>query len=249
MSVLLNEERARAILLDIEGTTTPVEYVIQILFPYAHNHAMEFLQQHHSTVEVSTDIDGLRKEYEIDLQHGLNPPVWRDDSANSELDSIVAFVHWLMDRDRKSTALKSLQGKIWEAGYRSGEFLGEVYADVPFAFSRWHMQRKDICIFSSGSVLAQKLLFAHTTAGDLTPFIRQYFDTTAGAKTEAESYHRIAAAVGLRPPEIIFLSDVITELDAARSAGMQTALCVRPGRPQPDKYRDPIIHTFDEISP
>ena len=160
----------------------------------------------------------------------------------------MAYVHWLMDRDRKSTGLKSLQGKIWEAGYRSGELRGQVYADVVPAFARWQEQNKQITIFSSGSVLAQKLLFSTTPAGDLTRFIRAYFDTTIGPKREAESCRRIAVALGLPPSEILFLSDVDAELDAARAAGIEIALCVRPGNPEAATCGHPLIHIFDEVA-
>ena len=153
-----------------------------------------------------------------------------------------------MDRDRKSTGLKSLQGKIWEAGYRSGELRGEVYEDVPRAFARWKEQQRIIAIFSSGSVLAQRLLFAHSTAGDLTGYLQAYFDTTTGAKQEAESHRRIAEALQSQPPEILFLSDVVAELDAARLAGMQTALCVR-AELSPPAGAHPVIHAFDEVFP
>lgn len=268
----------RLILLDIEGTTTPIDFVYKVLFPYARHHVNEFLLRHHHSADVRAAIEGLRKEHAADAEQGLNPPLWpvaapsehpglprsrsrgqaptaateQDNSQNSTLgpiESVVAYVHWLMDRDRKSTALKSLQGKIWEAGYQSRELRGEVYADVPPAFSRWRSQGKDICIFSSGSVLAQKLLFAHTSAGDLTRFIREYFDTTTGAKTEPNSYRRVATALRLPPAEILFVSDVLAELDAAKVAGMETALCVRPGRHEPDSSTHPVIHTLDEVFP
>jgi len=126
---------------------------------------------------------------------------------------------------------------------------GEVYADVPAALSRWREQKKQICIFSSGSVLAQKLLFAHTTEGDLTKFIKDCFDTEIGPKTEPESYCHISVALGLLPQDILFVSDTMTELNAAKVTGMKTLLCVRPGRERPPAVTHPIIETFDEIFP
>jgi len=153
-----------------------------------------------------------------------------------------------MERDRKSTPLKSLQGMIWESGYQTGEIRGQVYDDVPPSLKRWHDVGKTICIFSSGSVLAQKLLFAHTTAGDLTKFIRAYFDTRIGSKTDMESYQQIAGALEITPAAIIFVSDVSAELDAARRAGMQTLLCMRPGnRPQPATSTHEVIKDFDAV--
>lgn len=239
----------RAILLDIEGTTTPVEFVYDVLFPYARHHVREFLREHYGSAEVRADIERLRNDHAADAAEKVGPSGWRDDSVENQLESAVVYVHWLMDRDSKSTALKSLQGKIWEAGYRAGKLRGQVYDDVPPAFARWQRQKKDIAIFSSGSVLAQKLLFSTTEAGDLTRFIREYFDTSTGAKKEAESYRQIAGALGRPPSEILFLSDVTAELDAAQTARMQTALCVRPGRPEPPSSAHPVIHSFDEISP
>jgi enolase-phosphatase E1 len=150
-----------------------------------------------------------------------------------------------MDRDRKSTGLKSLQGKLWAEGYRTGDLQGVVFPDVPPALSRWREQGKEIAIFSSGSVQAQRDLFAHSTAGDLTGFIQAYFDTTTGPKTVAESYARIAAALGRSPSDILFLSDVAAELDAAQAAGLQTALCVRtPGSATPTGGHA-VIQAFD----
>jgi enolase-phosphatase E1 len=152
-----------------------------------------------------------------------------------------------MDQDRKSTGLKSLQGKIWEEGYRAGDLRGEVYPDVPPALERWRRQGIDVAIFSSGSVQAQRSLFTSTAAGDLTRFIRAYFDTTTGAKTAPDSYARIAAALQRSPSEVLFLSDVGAELDAARTAGMRTALCVRTPASPPSTVAHPVIHAFDEL--
>jgi len=243
-----SDAQARAILLDIEGTTTPVDFVYQTLFPFARRHVKEFLAAYSMYEAVQADIARLREEHAAESSDQPLLPAWRDDSLEAQLESAVAYVHWLMDRDRKSTGLKSLQGKIWEAGYRSGELRGEVYEDVPQAFARWKEQRKIIAIFSSGSVLAQQLLFAHSTAGDLTGFIQAYFDTTTGAKREAESYRRIAEALQSQPSEVLFLSDVVAELDAARLAGMRTALCVR-AEPSPPSGAHPVIRTFDEVFP
>ncbi len=165
------------------------------------------------------------------------------------MKSVVEYLEWLTDRDRKSAPLKSLQGRIWEEGYKRGELRGQVFDDVPRALQRWQKQKKNICIFSSGSVLAQELLFAHTTAGDLTQHISHYFDTSTGGKTDTQTYQAIAIVLQRSPREIAFLSDVTTELDAAKSAGMQTLLCRRPGnRPQPSSTHL-VICTFDEVLP
>jgi enolase-phosphatase E1 len=153
-----------------------------------------------------------------------------------------------MDQDRKSTGLKSLQGKIWEEGYRSGELKGEVYPDVLPALESWRRQGIDVAIFSSGSVQAQRSLFRNSTAGDLTRFIRAYFDTTTGPKREPESYARIAAALERPPSLVLFLSDITAELDAALNAGMQTGLCIRTPGETPAAGVHQVVRVFDDIA-
>ena len=248
IAALLNET-VRTILLDIEGTTTPLDFVYTVLFPYARSHSEQFLKQHRLSRDVRADLAALRQENLADTRLGLNPPPLRHDAPEAELASQVAYITWLIAHDRKSTALKSLQGKIWQEGYRSGQLQGQVFDDVPRALKRWQEGKRNTCIFSSGSVLAQRLLFAHTKAGDLTPHISRYFDTTTGAKTDTPSYHKIASALLRSPSEIVFISDVTTELDAAALAGFETLLCERPGnRPQPaSKHR--LIRSLEEVFP
>ena len=194
----------------------------------------EFLDRHGAEPEVEADIALLRAEHAAET----SPP---------PMASVTAYVRWLMDRDSKSTSLKSLQGKIWEQGYQAGELRGEVYPDVPLALERWRGQGIEVAIFSSGSVQAQRNLFANALAGDLTRFIRAYFDTTTGPKTAAQSYARIAATLERSPPDVLFLSDVSAELDAAQAAGMRTTLCVRGPEAAMPATGHPIIHTFDEV--
>lgn len=230
-----------AILLDIEGTTTPISFVHDVLFTYARDHVRDYLVQH--STELADDIAQLREEHTRDVSTGAEPP-----SVTNEPDSIAAYVHWLIDRDRKSTGLKSLQGKIWREGYANGTLRAQVFSDVRPAFARWHKADVRISIFSSGSALAQKLLFAHTEDGDLTTFITDYFDTNIGPKGDPDSYRRIATKMRLQAHEILFISDVVTELEAARAAGMETRLSIRAGnQPQPDPDRFQIIHTLDEV--
>ena len=232
---------ARGILLDIEGTTTPIAFVHDVLFTYARNHVRDYLVQHAS--EVTDDVACLRDEHQRDVDSGAQPP-----PLTSDADSITTYVHWLIDRDRKSTGLKSLQGKIWREGYVNGTLKAQVFSDVRPAFERWHKAGLKISIFSSGSVLAQQLLFAHTDDGDLTTFISEYFDTKVGAKGDAESYRQIAQKMDLPAQEILFISDVVAELEAATAAGMETRLSIRPGnQPQPAPERFQIIHTLDEV--
>ena len=220
----------RAILLDIEGTTTPIAFVHDVLFSYAREHVREFL----SANSAADDIALLRAEHAVDVEEGRNPPPLP-----------AEYVEWLIALDRKSTGLKSLQGKIWRQGYENGALKSQVFADVAPAFQRWRARGLRISIFSSGSVLAQQLLFAHTEVGDLTRFIDSYFDTRVGKKGEAESYHRIAEAMDLEPEKVLFISDVVAELHAASEAGMRTIMSIRPGNAPQPKY--PSIRSFDEI--
>lgn len=236
----------RAILLDIEGTTTPIDFVFKVLFPYACSHAARFLEQYGSSPDVLEDLDGLRREYLEDTRQGLSPPALKNPH---EAGSFVAYVDWLIEHDRKSTPLKSLQGKIWADGYASGKLRSQVFDDVPPALKRWRAQNRRIAIFSSGSILAQKLLFGHTAAGDLTRFLSAYFDTTIGTKTDPKSYEKIARMLERSPAEIVFISDVVRELDGAAEAGLKTLLCERPGNhPQPENTHNEI-RTFDKIFP
>ncbi len=219
----------------------------EVLFPFARKQFKAFIQEHGANKDVRTDLASLWGQYQLDVRQNLDPPSWQGDLSGGELESMVGYVHWLMDQDRKATALKALQGRIWLAGYQSGELKGQVYADVPPAIREWARQKKDICIFSSGSILAQRLLFQSAPSGDLTRFLEAYFDTTTGAKGDPESYRRISAALKVQPSMIVFVSDVVGELDAAESAQMQTVLCVRPGREQPENSGHPVIRTFGEL--
>jgi len=236
----------RAILLDVEGTTTPIDFVFKVLFPYARSQTERFLERYGSLPDVLEDLDGLRQEHLKDTRHGFSPPVLKDPD---EPASLVAYIDWLIERDRKSTPLKSLQGKIWAEGYASGDLRSQVFNDVPPALKRWQKQNRTIAIFSSGSVLAQKLLFAHTTAGDLTRFLSAYFDTTIGTKTDAASYEKIAKKLERSSAEIVFVSDVVSELDGAEAAGFHVLLCERPGNhPQPENAHN-VIRIFSELFP
>jgi enolase-phosphatase E1 len=240
-------KQTTALLLDIEGTTTPIDFVYEILFPYARTHVRAYLANHLSLEELRSDVASLLEENAEDLRRGLDPPLIERSDEYISIDGIAAYVLWLMDRDRKTTALKTIQGKIWDEGYRKGELHSQVFEDVPGAFVRWRQQGKAICIYSSGSVLAQKLLFANTEAGDLTPHISAFFDTSVGPKREIESYRRIASELKLPPREIVFVSDVTAELDAAGEAGLETLLCVRPGNHSQPAGTHATIQSFDQM--
>lgn len=246
---LFDETQVRAILLDIEGTTTPIDFVTKRLFPYASRKLEGFLRAHAADAEVRSLLKDLHAQHELDERNGLKPPNWRDDSAEERLRSSSAYGQWLIARDSKYKPLKALQGKIWQEGYASGELRGEVYADVPAAFARWKRQGKEICIYSSGSVLAQQLLFGSVVTGDLTRHLSAFFDTRVGAKAEPESYKKIAAAVSCEPRQVLFLSDAAKEIEAARAAGMQALLCERTSDSSTAGSRAREIHDFNSIFP
>lgn len=246
---LFDETQVRAILLDIEGTTTPIDFVTKTLFPYASRKLEVFLRENAADAEVRALIKDLHAQQEVDERNGLNPPIWSDDSEGERLRSSAAYGQWLIARDSKCTPLKALQGKIWQQGYASGELKGEVYPDVPVAFERWKRQGKKICIYSSGSVLAQRLLFGSVATGDLTPYISAFFDTQVGAKAEAESYRKITAAISCEPRQILFVSDAVKEIDAARTAGMQALLCEREEHSNVVESSNHVIHDFNHIFP
>ena len=245
----IDESQIRVILLDIEGTTTPINFIYQTLFPYAHRKLEPFLRAHAHDPDTQSLIRELHGQHQADERNGLEPPAWQDHPEQARLRSSVAYGQWLIARDSKCTALKLLQGKIWQQGFRSGELRGEVYPDVPVAFERWRRQKRIICIYSSGSILAQQNLFRTTTSGDLTSYITAFFDTRAGAKSEVESYRKIAASLAHAPQQFLFISDAVKEVEAARSAGMQTILCERDPGSVSSRRRSDAIHSFDDMIP
>ncbi|MGQ0621426.1 MAG: acireductone synthase [Panacagrimonas sp.] len=201
----------KAILTDIEGTTSSIDFVHQTLFPYARRHLRAFLREHSGDVAVQQLIDDVEA-----IEH-------RDLSLN-EVTEVLE--RWIAE-DRKFTPLKTLQGMIWKQGYAAGELKGHVYPDAPAALRRWRARGLQLFVYSSGSVEAQKLIFGHTESGDLTPLFSGYFDTRVGGKRESVSYAAILEQIGLPGSEVLFLSDIGEELDAARVAGLNTCQLVR----------------------
>ena len=235
--------------MDIEGTTTPVEFVFQTLFPYASRKLEPFLLAHSREPEIASILEDLRAQRNDDERNGQNPPVWVNSPEMAWLRSAVAYGQWLIVRDSKCSPLKSLQGKIWHEGFASEELRGEVFPDVPVAFERWRRQKKILCIYSSGSVLAQQNLFRTTVSGDLTAYISIFFDTSVGTKTESDSYKKIAASFSYAPNQFLFISDASKEIDAAQSAGMQAILCERNrGSSRPINAGE-VINSFDGVFP
>lgn len=202
-----------AIVTDIEGTTSSLSFVKDVLFPYARRHIAEYVREHAADPAVRTQLQAVAETVGRRLT---------DEEAVAEL------IRWI-DEDRKATPLKVLQGLIWEAGYRNGDYQGHVYEDAVIALRDWKARGIALYVYSSGSVLAQKLLFGHTAFGDLNPLFSGYFDTTIGGKRETESYRRIANSIGRSPAAILFLSDVREELDAAAAAGLRVWWLVRGG--------------------
>lgn len=200
---------ASAILTDIEGTTSAISFVKDVLFPYAGERLDAYVAAHRNDPVV------IRALSEAAIEIGND-------------EGILAHLHAWIREDRKSTPLKTLQGLIWQAGYENGDLLGHVYPDVPPVLQAWNAAGIELYVYSSGSIVAQKVLFGHTFAGDLTPLFSDHFDTTTGPKREAASYAEILARTGFQAREMLFLSDIEEELDAARVAGLQTARLLRP---------------------
>ncbi len=221
------------ILTDIEGTTSSISFVKDVLFPYARERLPAFVVTHADDPEV---------------QHWLHEAAKEADLVSAGQQEIVdLLVEWI-DADRKSTALKALQGMIWQDGYASGEYRAHVYPEVAAKLRAWQADGKRLYVYSSGSIAAQKLFFGYSEAGDLTPLFSGYFDTTSGPKREAASYARIAAAIGAEPREILFLSDIVEELDAAAAAGLRTTLLARAPSTCPANGRHACVGDFDTVA-
>ncbi|KHS63930.1 haloacid dehalogenase [Pectobacterium brasiliense] len=220
----------KAIVTDIEGTTSDIRFVHSVLFPYARERLADTVRQHGSDPEIAQALDALRQE--------LGQP-----DADSE--TLIAALNQFMDEDRKSTALKQLQGIIWRTGYRNGDFQGHLYPEVATQLAAWQQQGLRLYVYSSGSVEAQQLLFGYSNAGDLRPLFSDYFDTRVGAKRETGSYRTIAQAIGLPAEQLLFLSDIRQELDAAQEAGWHTCQLIRDDADNVSRHRQ--VARFDQI--
>jgi enolase-phosphatase E1 len=224
----------RAILTDIEGTTSSISFVKDVLFPFARERLPTFIETHADKPVV---------------QHWLHEAAREAGLVSATQAEIIALLQRWIDEDRKATPLKALQGMIWEDGYREGAYRAHVYPEVAQRLRDWKAQGIELYVFSSGSVPAQKLLFRHSEAGDLTPLFSGYFDTEIGAKREADSYRRILAVIGQPGAAVLFLSDIVAELDAARAAGMGTTLLARPPSQCPAAAAHPCAPDFNAITP
>jgi len=218
------------VLTDIEGTTTDIRFVHNVLFPYAREHLADYLTAQWGNPEVVAVVKQVRNEL-------------ADQAANKGVITST-LLDWI-DQDKKITPLKTLQGLMWSDGYANGDFTGHLYQDAYEYLTSWHAKGLSLNVFSSGSVNAQKLLFKYSDFGDLTALFDGYYDTNYGHKREPEAYQAIAKAIGVPPEQVLFLSDIQEELDAAKVAGIQTCLLERD-----DKIPDPrhhVVHTFDQI--
>jgi len=221
----------KAILTDIEGTTSAVSFVFDVLFPYAARHLPGFVSEHAAEPAVVEQVEAVRRE---------------SGEPGASVERVVAILLEWIAEDRKATPLKALQGMVWEQGYRAGQLKGHVYPDAVEALRRWHAEGYRLYVYSSGSIQAQKLIFGCSEAGDLSPLFSGYFDTTSGPKREAGSYRRIVEAIGLPAEEVLFLSDVVQELDAAREAGLPTIGLAREGG---ELAGHPTVASFAVIDP
>jgi enolase-phosphatase E1 len=238
------ETKARGILLDIEGTTSSISFVYDVMFPYVRDHVASFLESDWNDPTVQQCLALLAEDLD---QESLE--AWLGGlSVDQQKAKTVQAVMDLMDADVKATGLKQLQGLIWKNGFHRGQLVAHLFADVDSAIRKWSASGVDVRIYSSGSIQAQKLFFGHTVAGNLLDRLSGFYDTTTGPKQEAESYRKIAAEFPCEPSEILFISDVVEELKAAKIAGLQTALSLRPGnKPVEAEHGFAAIESFDEI--
>ncbi|MGA6097045.1 acireductone synthase [Stutzerimonas marianensis] len=221
----------KAILTDIEGTTSAVSFVFDVLFPYAREHLPAFIRAQADKPAVAAQLEAVRQE---------------SGETDADVERVVQILLDWIAIDRKATSLKALQGMVWAEGYRAGELKGHVYPDAVQALRQWHAEGYRLYVYSSGSVQAQKLIFGCAEVGDLTPLFSGYFDTGSGHKRETASYARIAESIGLPAAQVLFLSDVVEELDAARAAGMQTCGLARNGGELPGHT---TVASFSAIDP
>ncbi|KAK7405267.1 hypothetical protein VNO78_06467 [Psophocarpus tetragonolobus] len=242
----------RCIVLDIEGTTTPISFVTEVLFPYARQNVGRHLSLTYDTPYTQADIKLLRSQVQSDLEHGVAGavPIPADNAGKEEIiAALVTNVEAMIKGDRKITALKELQGHMWRTGYENNELKGIVFDDVPEALEKWHNSGIKVYIYSSGSRLAQRLIFGYSNHGDLRKYLSGFFDTVVGNKRETRSYVEISESLGVdKPSDILFVTDVYQEATAAKAAGLKVVISIRPGNaPLPENHGFKMISSFPEI--
>ncbi|GCB60158.1 hypothetical protein scyTo_0011080, partial [Scyliorhinus torazame] len=255
MVVTVVSSAVKVFLLDIEGTTTPISFVKDVLFPYIQENVNGYLHSHWHEEGCQEDVELLRKQAKDDkqLDGAVLIPEWcsgENADKKQAIKTVIDHILWQMSQDMKTTALKQLQGHMWKEAYVRGEVKGEVYKDVAPAIKEWRKAGKKVYIYSSGSVEAQKLLFGYSVEGDLLELFDGHFDTKIGSKVEMESYRRIAQDIGCSTDNILFLTDVTKEARAAEQAGVQVSLVVRPGNAEltEQEMSHSIITSFSELS-
>ncbi|KAI2799634.1 Enolase-phosphatase E1 [Blomia tropicalis] len=246
----IHVQKPKVILCDIEGTTTSITFVKDILFPYVKQTIHQYLYTNFDTDETKLDIALLWEQYLIDKTCGEDLPsidnfMNESEAKTNRIKSVIKYVLWQMDHDKKTTSLKQLQGHIWFDGYECGNLKGHVYDEVPKKFKEWQSNGITIAIYSSGSVLAQKLLFGHTKFGDLTKYIQHYFDTKIGPKREVDSYREICSALQVSPGDVLFLTDIIQEATASISAGIDSIILARDEQTIDSNFK--TIANFDQL--
>lgn len=234
---------AKGVLLDIEGTTSSISFVYDVMFPFVRENLATYLAENWNSPSLQNCLTTLAKQLgENDCE------AWLSASPTDNQRAVFQAVIGLMDADVKATGLKELQGLIWKSGFHSGQMVAHLFEDVADCIKAWRANGLDVRIYSSGSIAAQKLFFGHTLAGDLLDQFSGHYDTTTGSKREASSYTKIASEYGLAAGDILFISDVTEELGAAASAGMQTALSLRTGnKPVPENQEFSTITSFAEL--
>lgn len=242
-SVVFKLASLKHVLLDIEGTVSDIRFVFNVMFPYAKMHMDSYLERHWGDEAVKEAVSQVAKDA------GVPAEAWQSSDSASDIASVASHLQELMAQDSKATGLKGLQGLVWKEGFESGELVAELFSDVLPAIDSWIGQGLKVSIYSSGSVLAQKLFFGYTTQGDLTGRLTSFFDTTTGKKQESASYQKIAEALGVPSGEVLFVSDVAAELTAGMDAGMQVVASVREGnKPLEDSYQGARVTSFAQIA-
>ena len=236
------------LLLDIEGTTCPVSFVSEVLFPYAKQSLSSYLNDHQEDLDLKNILQAAEREWDGDPSP--DSIKLRQATRNQNLnfiDSIKVYFEHLINVDRKSTALKDLQGKIWDNGYRKGEITSHLFNETTECLKRWHSRKLSLSVYSSGSIQAQKLLYRHTNDGDLEHLFDHWFDTHTGNKKECESYRAIATKISTNPSKILFISDNGDECDAAGASGMETLFSLRDGNPDQNPRSHRVIKTLNDV--
>ncbi|MEY4354326.1 MAG: acireductone synthase [Cyanobacteriota bacterium] len=239
------------VLLDIEGTTCPVQFVSETLFPYAADELGDFLDSHNNDVAVQELLSQVAQAWKEDPNPTAQRLLKTAPLSASLSTQMLPYLQWLIEQDRKLTPLKDLQGMVWEAGYKSGALKGPLYDDVAPALHRWRDAGLGLAVYSSGSVKAQQLIYGHSNVGDLRPLFQHWFDTRIGSKLEPESYIGISADLSTNPQSILFISDSTGELRAARTSGLAVLLCDRNGSHtcQTDCEGFATVQSFDKLDP